>query len=301
MRHIANDPTLECISMKKPLFTHPNITPLTTVTEEKQLTNKHKVTWYEYHLQEAVIFHGRAAIVAVVMLQYIEEKEVDYLGCSMETILLLVDHLRTWPIIPNVERMATKVVFIVPWSDSPNQHLSAYAQDLTRRQNNTTKYDVKITDDNKVTQLVACIYEDNILEDSVMEKWEESGNRKWTNTVKHFVKEYGVVTRAAERAAQQAGNKSATAFRENDRPPLENAPLAAAPGPSTEDYDAITTYVKALEQDNHELGSVGGRSSETTSLSEIPETAASAIATNSTTAMMEEMIQEQKETAVHMK
>ena len=59
--------------------------------------------------------------------------------------------------------------------------------------------------------------------------------------------EYSVVTRAALRAAQGAGYKSTAAFRENDRPPLKNAPLTATPGPSTEDYDAITAYMKALE------------------------------------------------------
>ena len=64
--------------------------------------------------------------------------------------------------------MATKTAFIAPWNDSPNQHLSAYARDLTRRQKNATKYHVKITDDDKVTQLVACIYEDDILEDLMM-------------------------------------------------------------------------------------------------------------------------------------
>ena len=42
----------------------------------------------------------------------------------------------------------------------------------------------------------------------------------------------------------------------------------------------MTAYVKALEQDNQELRSVGGRSSKTTSLSEIHEVAASAVATN---------------------
>ena len=46
---------------------------------------------------------------------------------------------------------------------------------------------------------------------------------------------------------------------------------------------------------------MGGRSSKTTRLSEIPETAASAIATNATTEMMDEMRQEQKETAAQMK
>ena len=84
--------------------------------------------------------------------------------------------------------MTTKAAFVAPWSNSPDQHISAYARDLTRRKNNATKYDVKITNDNKVTQLVACIYEASILEDSVMEKWEESGDRSWTNTVKRFVK-----------------------------------------------------------------------------------------------------------------
>ena len=72
----------------------------------------------------------------------------------MENILFLITHLRTWPIITNAERMATKAAFIAPWSDSPIQHISAYARDLTSQQNNATKYNVKITDDDKVTQLV---------------------------------------------------------------------------------------------------------------------------------------------------
>ena len=90
----------------------------------------------------------------------------------METILLLAAHLCNWPDISNAERMAKKSDFFAPWSDSPNQHLSAYVRDLTSCQNNATKYDVKITDNNRVTQLVACIYEASILEDSVMDKWE---------------------------------------------------------------------------------------------------------------------------------
>ena len=103
-----------------------------------------------------------------------------------------------------------------------------------------------------------------------------------------------MVTRAAERAAQRAGYELAATFRENDRPPLKNSPHTAVPGPSTEDYEAITAYVKALEQDNHELRSVGGRSSDTTSLGGIQETAVSAIATNTTTKILEEMIRERK-------
>ena len=200
--------------------------------------------------------------------------------------------------------MATKAAFIVPWSDAPNQHLSACARDLTRRQNNAKKFGVNITDDDKVTKLVACIYEANILKDSVMEKWEEAGERNWTNTVKHFFKEYGVVTPAAERAAQRAGFDSAAALREQDGSslPPANAPPPAAPRPSTEDYKSMTEYAKTLYQDNLELRSVrGGSSNNHTSMSKIPETAASAIATNVTTLMLEEMKRERKETAAQMK
>ena len=71
MRLVANNPTLDCDRMEKLPFTHLDITPLTTFTKYKQLTNEHKVTWDEYHLQEDVIFHGRSAIVAAVMPQYI--------------------------------------------------------------------------------------------------------------------------------------------------------------------------------------------------------------------------------------
>ena len=67
MRHVANNPTLDCDRMENPTFTHPDITSFTTVAKEKQLANKHKLTWDEYHLQEYVIFHRRAAIVAAVM------------------------------------------------------------------------------------------------------------------------------------------------------------------------------------------------------------------------------------------
>ena len=72
MRHVANDCALNGNRTEKPPFTHPDVTPLTTVTKNKQLTNEHKVAWDEHHLQESIIFHGRAAIFASVMPQYIK-------------------------------------------------------------------------------------------------------------------------------------------------------------------------------------------------------------------------------------
>ena len=54
MRLVASDPTLDCDKMEKLPFMHPDITPLMTVTEDKQLTNEHKVTWDEYHLQASL-------------------------------------------------------------------------------------------------------------------------------------------------------------------------------------------------------------------------------------------------------
>ena len=50
------------------------------------------MTWDKYHLQEAFTCHGRAAIIASGMPQYIEEKEVDYIGYGIEPILFIVTH-----------------------------------------------------------------------------------------------------------------------------------------------------------------------------------------------------------------
>ena len=63
----------------------------------------------------------------------------------------------------------------------------------------------------------------------------------------------------------------------------------------------MTEYAKALDQDNLELSSVGGGSDNHTSMRDIPETADSAIATNATTLMLEEMKRERKDTAAQMK
>ena len=94
-----------------------------------------------------------------------------------------------------------------------------------------------------------CIYEAGILEYLVMEKWEEAGYRNWTNTVRHFVKEYGVVNRAAERSAQRAGFDSAAVLREHDRSslPPKIFPPPTKTGPYTEDHNDMTAYTKALE------------------------------------------------------
>ena len=117
------------------------------------------------------------------------------------------------------------------------------------------------------------------------------------------------MTRAAEQAAQLAGFDLAAALREHDKssiPPV-NSPPSATPRPYTKDYNVMPEYSKALDQDNLELRSVGGRSSDNhTSLSEIPKTTASTIATNATnttnatTLILEEMKRERKDMATQM-
>ena len=89
---------------------------------------------------------------------------MDYLRYGNKTILSLVAHLRTWPVTTNTKMISTKDAFIAHWSNSSNRHLSAYARNITRQKNNAKKYEVKITENDKVTQLVACKYEANILE-----------------------------------------------------------------------------------------------------------------------------------------
>ena len=45
---------LDCSRADEPQFLNPNIVDNTTTTDKKILTVEHRVTWYEYYLEQAV-------------------------------------------------------------------------------------------------------------------------------------------------------------------------------------------------------------------------------------------------------
>ena len=74
MRWVAKDDMLDCSRADEPQFLNPNIVDNTTTTDKKILTVEHRVTWYEYYLEQAVDLYRVATIVANTNHQYLTEK-----------------------------------------------------------------------------------------------------------------------------------------------------------------------------------------------------------------------------------
>ena len=84
-------------------------------------------------------------------------------------------------------------------------------------------------------------------------------------------------------AAKRRGYESAAPLRAGRAHTPPPVPLAAP----TEEKDALVEYTTALEAENLELKSVGG--GDVSAVRNLPNTAASATTTNTTTALIEEM------------
>ena len=123
-----------------------------------------------------------------------------------------------------------------------------------------------------------------MFEDKWIQKWEATLNRDWTMVRDIWVKKYGEVTRATMMPAKHGGYDSAAELRARRAHPPPHTPPAAP----TSEYDALVEYAVALEAKNLELNSVGG-GSDVSEVSNLPETTASATATNATATLIEEI------------
>ena len=94
-----------------------------------------------------------------------------------------------------------------------------------------------------------------MFEDKWIQKWEATLNRDWTMVRDIWVKKYGEVTRATMMAAKCGSYESAAALRAR----RAHTPPPAPPAAPTAEYDALVEYAMALEAENLELKSVGGR------------------------------------------
>ena len=88
--------------------------------------------WQEYTFQTVLDAIGVEAIVAAVENQYVEELSEDYIGYKNQTITAMITHLQTWFVITNKEKLDIKVLFYAPWSETPNTHITTFAQQLNR-------------------------------------------------------------------------------------------------------------------------------------------------------------------------
>ena len=95
------------------------------------------------------------SIVTVADAQYVKELEEDCIGYKKQTIKTMINQLCTWYLITTKEKLAIKAHFLMPWSDTPELHVIAFARQLDRLQVESKYHGVTVTNDNKVDHFVA--------------------------------------------------------------------------------------------------------------------------------------------------
>ena len=295
MRFTTNITDLDCSRLAQPAIINPAITDETKGRELLKLQEEQKTLWQEYDLQVAVESCGRTIIVSVIDEQYLEEKKKEYVGYNDETIHSLLEHIRTWAIVTNKEKIEAKAHFQAPWSDSPDQHITAFARQLDKRQRDCLRIKAPVSDSDKVDHFVSSMYTSNLFEAKFLKEWEASLDQSWEVTRDSFTKEYGVVTRATNREAQRSGYESADALRERRPPPSIPPPSVTPTSTAPTEYDALSEYAAALEEQVTALQASDGAQSG------ISDFASSASTINAESTLLKEMRSERKEQAIQMK
>ena len=90
MRRFAKDDMLDYIRADEPQLLNSNIVDNTTTMVKKILTVDHRVTWYNYYLNQTVDIYSVATIVANTDHQYLTENHKDYVGYANETTCSMI-------------------------------------------------------------------------------------------------------------------------------------------------------------------------------------------------------------------
>ena len=107
-----------------------------------------------------------------------------------------------------------KVLFYAPWSETPNTHITTFAQQINQRQVECAKNQVTITDSDKVDHFVAQMYLCDIFESKFLDDWEEALDKTRDATKPLFVAQYNKEQRKIDRESKHTPYESNAAFRE---------------------------------------------------------------------------------------
>ena len=114
MRQVSKNNTLNCSSANEPTLLNPSIGATATATDEKILIAEHRVTWYNYYLDQAVDLYSVATIVANTDHQYFSENHEDYVGYVNKTTRLVIEQIETHLTIINKENVEIRAAFFAP-------------------------------------------------------------------------------------------------------------------------------------------------------------------------------------------
>ena len=181
MRLVTGDAALDCSCLPLPTRINARITDATVGRALLNVQEEHKVEWQAYTLQTVWEAIGVKSCIAAGDDQYVEELLEDYIGYKTQTIAKMITLLQTWFVITKKEKIDTKALFYAPLSETPNTHITTFAQQLDRRQVKCAKNQVTISDSDKVDHFVAQMYLCEIFESKFLNDWEEALDKTWSN------------------------------------------------------------------------------------------------------------------------
>ena len=106
----------------------------------------------------------------------------------------------------------------MPWSDTPDAHITTFARQLDRRQVECEDHGITVNGNDKVDhfvdQMSACVlFEAKLLDDS-----EESAGKSWGETQHHFTNQFNKEQHKLERDNTQKDFDSRVVFQEAPLP-----------------------------------------------------------------------------------
>ena len=216
---------------------------------------EHKVAWSKYEIELAVDRYAVDTIVSNVDKQYIVVKCMDYIGHANETAQTMITELRTHHVVLNAEKWKILSFFMALWSESPYMTLKEYSRQLDKRQRGTKNQGVTIYEEDMITHFVVCAEDSGLFKEEWVTEWETTSDRSCNLGRDVWVGNWLEITQAATMAAKRGGYESAAALRmTRETPP----PIPALGTVTRAEYDAVSEYAYALEEENTELKSGGG-------------------------------------------
>ena len=100
------------------------------------------------------------------------------------------------------------------------------------------------------------MYQSGLFEEDLLEEWEVIANQSWDATKNIFGDQFGILTQSSNHEAKRSGFDSTNNLRKH---PLSNRTMPRTPAStqSTHEYDALSEYAAALEDQVQELQSDG--------------------------------------------
>ena len=161
----------------------------------------------------------------------------------------MVKQLQMWYVIRTREKFAIKAHFLKPWSDTPDTHITTFANQLDRHQVKYEDHGVTVTNAKKMGHFVAQMYTYDLFEAKCLDNWKESDDKSWGVTQPHFTKQYAKESRDLESNKSNKSYESSAAFRETPHPHTIETPYNGLTATASDvSFASAMEYAAAIQE-----------------------------------------------------